>query len=67
MIGRAGYAVPKCPPTTTLSSAGDELTLNFAKELMVKENLGKGDVTDYLSISFSCTDFAVHIFGPSSI
>jgi predicted AlkP superfamily pyrophosphatase or phosphodiesterase len=51
----------------TLSPAGDELTLNFAKELMVQENLGKDDVTDYLSISFSSTDYVGHIFGPSSL
>jgi len=51
----------------TASPAGDELCLKFAKELVVKEDLGKDEVTDYLSISFSSTDYVGHIFGPSSL
>ena len=51
----------------TLSPAGDELTLNFARELMVQESLGQDDITDYLSISFSSTDYVGHVFGPSSL
>jgi hypothetical protein len=51
----------------TLSPAGDELTLNFARELMVQEGLGQDDITDYLSISFSSTDYVGHVFGPSSL
>jgi hypothetical protein len=33
-----------------VSPAGDELCLNFAKELVLKEELGKDEITDYLSI-----------------
>jgi len=51
----------------TLSPAGDELTLDFAKELIEKEQIGQDDVTDYLSISFSSTDYVSHLFGPSSL
>jgi predicted AlkP superfamily pyrophosphatase or phosphodiesterase len=51
----------------TLSPAGDELTLDFALELMENEELGKDEVTDYLAISFSSTDYVGHIFGPSSL
>ncbi|MGI9220477.1 MAG: alkaline phosphatase family protein [Woeseiaceae bacterium] len=51
----------------TLSPAGDELVLDFAKRALLEENLGKGDVTDYLSVSFSSTDYVGHIFGPSSL
>lgn len=51
----------------TCSPAGDELCLKFAKELVVNEELGKDEVTDYLSISFSSTDYVGHIFGPSSL
>ena len=51
----------------TCSPVGDELTLKFAQELVVKEDLGKDEVTDYLSISFSSTDYVGHIFGPSSL
>jgi predicted AlkP superfamily pyrophosphatase or phosphodiesterase len=51
----------------TLSPAGDELTLEFAKELVVQEELGQDDIPDYLSISFSSTDYVGHIFGPASL
>ena len=51
----------------TLSPAGDELTLEFAKALIENESLGQDDVTDYLSVSFSSTDYVGHIFGPSSL
>jgi len=51
----------------TLSPAGDELTLDFAKELIEEEDVGQDDVTDYLSVSFSSTDYVGHIFGPSSL
>ncbi|MDD7983804.1 alkaline phosphatase family protein [Lentisphaera marina] len=51
----------------TLSPAGDEITLNFAKELMKQEKIGQDEVTDYLSVSFSSTDYVGHIFGPSSL
>ena len=51
----------------TLSPAGDELTLDFAKNLIEHENIGQDAITDYLSVSFSCTDYVGHLFGPSSL
>ena len=51
----------------TLSPAGDELVLDFAKTLMEKEALGQDNTTDYLSVSFSSTDYVGHVFGPSSL
>ena len=51
----------------TLSPAGDELTLDFAKTLLVEEQLGQDDVPDYLAVSFSSTDYVGHIFGASSL
>ncbi len=51
----------------TLSPAGDQLTLDFAKELVDAENLGSDDITDYLSVSFSSTDYINHAFGPASL
>ena len=51
----------------TLGPAGDELTLDFAKSLLDKERLGQDEVPDYLSISFSSTDYVSHIFGASSL
>jgi predicted AlkP superfamily pyrophosphatase or phosphodiesterase len=51
----------------TLSPAGDKLVLDFAKQALVEEQLGQDDVTDYLSVSFSTTDYVGHVFGPSSL
>ena len=51
----------------TVSPAGDELTLDFAKALIENEKLGDDDVPDYLGISFSSTDYVGHLFGPSSL
>ena len=51
----------------TISPVGDELTLDFAKALIDAEKLGQDDVTDYLSVSFSSTDYVGHLFGPSSL
>lgn len=51
----------------TLSPAGDEILLDFSKALIEKEDIGQDDTTDYLSISFSSTDYVGHVFGPSSL
>jgi len=51
----------------TLSPAGDELTLDFAKALIDAEGLGQDAVPDYLAVSFSATDYVGHIFGASSL
>ncbi len=51
----------------TLSPAGDSLVLDFAKKALVEEKLGADDTTDYLSVSFSATDYVGHVFGPSSL
>lgn len=51
----------------TLSPAGDQLTADFAKTLIDKEGLGDDDVTDFLGVSFSATDYVGHFFGPSSL
>lgn len=46
---------------------GDELTLDFVKELVEEERIGQGDSLDHLSISFSATDYIGHAFGPNSL
>jgi len=51
----------------TLSPAGDQLVLDFAKLALVEEQLGQDEITDYLSVSFSATDYVGHVFGPSSL
>jgi predicted AlkP superfamily pyrophosphatase or phosphodiesterase len=49
--------------STTL---GNEYEFEFAKELMVYENLGRGPATDLLSISLSPNDILGHQVGPDS-
>ena len=51
----------------TLSPAGDELVLDFAKAALLGEKLGQRGYTDFLSVSFSSTDYVGHVFGPSSL
>jgi len=55
------------PTLLTISPAGDELTLDFAKALVEAEQLARGPDTDNLSISFLSTDYVGHVFGPSSL
>lgn len=67
--GKAGDKYFKKLFTTylTMSPAGDELTLDFAKALIQNEQIGKDNIPDYLSVSFSSSDYVGHIFGPSSL
>ena len=51
----------------TVSPAGDELTLEFAKAAIDAEQIGEDDITDFLGVSFSATDYIGHFFGPSSL
>jgi len=53
--------------TVGLSPAVDELTLDFAKQLITQEKLGAGEATDFFAVSFSATDYVGHLFGPSSL
>ncbi len=45
---------------------GNELVLDFARELMEQEGLGEDGVTDFLFIGFSSNDAAGHRWGPYS-
>jgi predicted AlkP superfamily pyrophosphatase or phosphodiesterase len=45
---------------------GNEYEFEFAKELMVYENMGRGPATDLLSISLSPNDILGHQVGPDS-
>ncbi len=49
------------------SPAGDDLTLDFAKTVIDAEQLGQDEVTDFLAVSFSTTDYVGHLFGNSSL
>jgi predicted AlkP superfamily pyrophosphatase or phosphodiesterase len=46
---------------------GNELLLQFAKELIRNEKPGSSGYTDFLAISFSSTDYIGHAYGPNSV
>lgn len=46
---------------------GNKLVTEFAKAAVTGENLGKGDHTDFLAISYSSTDYIGHTFGTRAI
>jgi predicted AlkP superfamily pyrophosphatase or phosphodiesterase len=50
-----------------VSPIGDQLLLDFSKALITHEQLGRDEIPDYLSISFSSVDAVNHFFGPSSL
>ena len=39
----------------------------MARRLIENERLGQDDVTDYLAITYSATDYIGHRFGPTSV
>ncbi|WP_052275048.1 alkaline phosphatase family protein [Falsihalocynthiibacter arcticus] len=51
----------------TLSPFGYHMPADFAKPLIDAEGLGDDDVTDFLGVSLSVTDYVGHFFGPSSL
>jgi len=46
---------------------GNSLTKDIVLAALKGENLGKGDFTDLLAISFSATDYVGHKMGPQSV
>nr|WP_235016286.1 alkaline phosphatase PafA [Aquimarina sp. AU474] len=48
------------------SAYGNSLTADFAIEAIKGENLGVDDITDFLTVSFSSTDYVGHNFGVNS-
>ena len=46
---------------------GNTLTLDLAKLAILSEDLGKDDITDFLAVSCSSTDYVGHQYGPNSI
>jgi hypothetical protein len=45
----------------------NSFSFDFAKNAIESEKLGKTDVTDFLALSISSTDYIGHTFGPNSI
>ena len=58
---------PLLPTRVLVSPRGDELTRDFLETLINNEAIGKDDITEYLSVSFSGVDAVNHFFGPSSV
>jgi predicted AlkP superfamily pyrophosphatase or phosphodiesterase len=50
-----------------VSPYGNDLLVDLAERAIEKEDMGKDDITDFLAISFSSTDYIGHTFGPRSI
>lgn len=46
---------------------GNQLTLDFAKEVLKNEKMGQGLYTDFLAVSFSSTDYIGHKYGVNAI
>ena len=46
---------------------GNDYVADFAKAAIDNEALGKDNITDFLAISFSSTDYVGHILGPRSM
>ena len=49
------------------SPYGNNLLVDFAKRAIVAEELGKDETTDFLTVSFSSTDYIGHVLGPRSV
>ena len=46
---------------------GNNFLADFAQKTIENEQLGKDDETDFLTVSFSATDYVGHMYGPRSI
>ncbi|TKC00657.1 alkaline phosphatase PafA [Pedobacter cryophilus] len=46
---------------------GNSITLDFAKDAIKNEQLGKDDITDFLAVSLSSTDYIGHQYAINSI
>lgn len=51
----------------SVTAFGDDLLAEFAKAALAGEQMGKDDVTDFLSVSFSTPDYVGHAMGPNSV
>ena len=46
---------------------GNTITLDLAKLAILSEDLGQDNITDFLAISCSSTDYVGHAYGPNSV
>ena len=65
--GRTTFPHRFTPAKIKSTPFGNSLTTDFAIECLKKENMGKGNQTDFLAISYSSTDYIGHSYGPQSV
>lgn len=46
---------------------GNTIVFEFGRQAVISEELGKDDITDFLAISLSTTDYMGHAYGPRAI
>ena len=46
---------------------GNSITTDFALAVLENEDLGRDDITDFFTISYSSTDYVGHMFGVNSV
>lgn len=51
----------------TMTPWGNTIIADFAKTALVAEGLGKDEITDFLTVSFSSTDIIGHAMGPNAV
>ncbi len=61
MFDKKGASILRATPF------GNDILAEFAKKAIEKEDLGKDESTDFLTVSFSSTDYVGHILGPRSM
>jgi predicted AlkP superfamily pyrophosphatase or phosphodiesterase len=57
----------KGPEVLRTTPYGNDYLADFAMKSIEKEGLGKDEVTDFLTLSFSSTDYVGHVFGAHSM
>ncbi|SDH26370.1 Type I phosphodiesterase / nucleotide pyrophosphatase [Flavobacterium omnivorum] len=57
----------KGPDILRTTPFGNDILAELAMKAIEKEDLGKDDITDFLTVSFSSTDYVGHTFGPRSM
>lgn len=66
ITGGAAEAGPDFYSALEYSPFSNDLLLSFARQAIVKEQLGQDEITDVLSVSFSGNDYIGHRYGPYS-
>jgi len=51
----------------TMTPWGNTIVADFAKSALIAEGLGKDEITDFLTVSFSSTDIMGHAMGPNAV